>query len=194
MHRLLLKHTPRPIFCLTHIACCSYFTKCRCDIALRGVLVNNILLRYINIRRPLTLVNGSAIGSCFQVADDTAVYLTVTNKKYSQASQQDLQKLEQWEKTWEMHFNSRKCQFMHISRARNPIQTQYVLHGQVLEAVDHAKYIGLEISHDLKWSHHIQCVTKPKPIGHWATYIEIYALNTKAYSDSISNISKAPAS
>ena len=34
-----------------------------------------------------------------------------------------------------------------------------LLHGQVLEAVDHAKYLGLEISHDLKWNHHAQNVT-----------------------------------
>ena len=58
-----------------------------------------------------------------------------------------------------MHFNPSKCQVMHISRAQNPIQTQYVLHGQVLEAVDHAKYLGLEIGHDLKWNHHVQNVT-----------------------------------
>ena len=57
-----------------------------------------------------------------------------------------------------MHFNPSKCQVMHISRAQNPIQTQYVIHGQVLEAVDHAKYLGLEISHDLKWNHHVQNV------------------------------------
>ena len=35
----LFKHTPWPFFCLTYIACCSYFTKCRCDIDLSGVLV-----------------------------------------------------------------------------------------------------------------------------------------------------------
>ena len=87
------------------------------------------------------------------------MYLTVTSKKDSQTLQQDLQKLEQWEKTWEMHFNPSKCQVMHISKAHNPIQTQYVLHGQVLEALDHAKYFGLEISHDLKWNHHVQNVT-----------------------------------
>ena len=39
LHRLVFKHTPWPIFCLTYIACCSYFTKCRCDIDLCGVLV-----------------------------------------------------------------------------------------------------------------------------------------------------------
>ena len=92
-------------------------------------------------------------------ADDTALYLTVTSKTDSQTLQQDLQKLEQWEKTWEMHFNPSKCQIMHISRDQNPIQTQYVLHGQVLEAVDHAKCLWLKICHDLKWNHHVQNVT-----------------------------------
>ena len=59
--------------------------------------------------------------------------------------QQDLQRLEQWEKTWEMHFNPSKCQVMHISKAQNSIQAQYILHDQVLESVDQAKYLGLEI-------------------------------------------------
>ena len=72
-------------------------------------------------------------------ADDTAVYLTDTSNDDSQTLQQDLHKLEKWEKTWEMHFNPSKCQVLHITRARNPLKTQYVLHGQVFEAVDHAK-------------------------------------------------------
>ena len=92
-------------------------------------------------------------------ADDTAVYLTVTSKKDSQTLPQAIQKLEQWEKTWEMHYNPSKCQVRHISKARNPIQTQYVLHGQVLEAADHAKCLRLEIGHDLKWNHHVLNVT-----------------------------------
>ena len=93
-------------------------------------------------------------------ADDTVVYLTVTSKDDSQTLQQDLQKLEKWEKTWEMHFNPSKCQVLHITRARNPLQTQYFLYGQVLETGDHAKYlVGLEIGHDLNWTQHIQNVT-----------------------------------
>ena len=43
-------------------------------------------------------------------ADDTAVYLMLTNKDDPQTLQQDLIKLEHWEKTWEMHFNPSKCQ------------------------------------------------------------------------------------
>ena len=92
-------------------------------------------------------------------ADDTAVYLTVTSKDDSQTLQQDHQKLETREKTWEIRFNPNKCQVLHITRGRNPLQTQYVLHGQVLEAVDHAKYLGLETGHNLNWNQHIHTVT-----------------------------------
>ena len=35
----------------------------------------------------------------------------------------------------------------------------FCIHGQVLEAVDHAKYLRLEISHDLNWNTHIQNLT-----------------------------------
>ena len=65
-----------------------------------------------------------------------------------------------------MHINPSKCQVLHITRARNPLQTQYVLHGQILEAVDYAKYLGLEIGSDLNWNQHIQNVTT-KAIGQW---------------------------
>ena len=47
---------------------------------------------------------------------------------------------------------------LHIPGARNPLQTRYVLQCQVLELVDHAKYLGLEIGHDLNWNQHIQNV------------------------------------
>ena len=30
-----------------------------------------------------------------------------------------------------------------------------MLHGQVLEAMDHAKYLGVDISKDLSWNTHI---------------------------------------
>ena len=100
-------------------------------------------------------------------ADDTAVYLTVTSKDDSHALQQDLIKLEHWEKTWEMHFNPSKCQVMHICKSPNPIKTQYVLHGQVLEAVEHAKYLGLDIGNKLSWNNHIHVTTKAnKTLGY----------------------------
>ena len=113
---------------------------------------NLVLFFYINLPDNIT-------SQVRLFADDTAVYLTVNSNRDSQTMQQDLKKLEQWKKTWERHVNPNKCQGMHISRAQNPIRAQYVLHGQVLEAVDLVKYLGLEISKGLSWNQHTHNVT-----------------------------------
>lgn len=89
-------------------------------------------------------------------ADDTAVYLTVRNKNDTSILQDDLDTLQKWERTWDMEFNPSKCQVLHISRARQPIHSQYTLHGEILESVDSARYIGVSISKDLTWNSHIK--------------------------------------
>ena len=89
-------------------------------------------------------------------AADTAVYLTVTSLEDANILQSDL---DTWERTWDMEFNPGKCQVLHITRSRQPLHSQNTLHGQVLESVDSAKYIGVNISQDLSWNHHINEIT-----------------------------------
>ena len=48
---------------------------------------------------------------------------------------------------------------LHISKSRHPAQHIYMLHGQVLEAMDHAKYLGVDISKDLSWNTHINRIS-----------------------------------
>ena len=88
-------------------------------------------------------------------ADDTAVYLTVSSFKDVNILQADLDTLQEWERTWDMEFNPGKCQVLQITRSKQPLQSQYTLHGQVLESVDSAKYLGVTISQDLNWNNHI---------------------------------------
>ena len=72
-------------------------------------------------------------------ANDTAVYLTVSNANDSSILQSDLNSLPYWERTWGMEFNPRKCQVLHISRSRSPIKSKYYMHCQELESEDSAK-------------------------------------------------------
>ena len=93
-------------------------------------------------------------------ADDTAVYLTVNNEADSNILQQDLDTLQTWERLWDMDYNPSKCQILHITiKSGHPAQHIYTLHGQTLEAADHAKYLGVDISKDLSWNIHINRIT-----------------------------------
>ena len=90
-------------------------------------------------------------------ADDTAVYLTVTNMQDKQVLQSDLESLQHWERTWDMEFNPSKCQVIHITRSK--VKSRYYMHNQELESVDAAKYLGVTISKDLSWNTHINNIT-----------------------------------
>ena len=79
----------------------------------------------------------------------------------SKKLQNDLNVLQDWEKEWDMEFNPSKCQVVHITRSKRPIQSfyMYFMHGQVLEAVNSARYLGVDIASDLKFTQHINRIT-----------------------------------
>ena len=51
--------------------------------------------------------------------------------------------------TWQMSFNPDKCEVLRITNKRNKIMVNYYIHGQQLQIVDNAKYLGLTISKNL---------------------------------------------
>ena len=85
-------------------------------------------------------------------ADDTAIYLAISPEGESITLQNDLFTLERWEQRWDMSFNPSKCQVLHVTRAKCPIQSRYILHGTVLESVPSAKYMGVTISDNRSWT------------------------------------------
>ena len=64
-----------------------------------------------------------------------------------------------WETRWDMEFNPSKCQVVHVTGSRKTVKTDYVLHGQVMESVPCARYLGVDISSGLTWNSHIDRVT-----------------------------------
>jgi len=62
-------------------------------------------------------------------ADDTMIYLTVSNERDAGLLQQDLNTLSQWADTWMMEFHPQKCEFISITRKRKPMKYTYSLYG-----------------------------------------------------------------
>ena len=106
---------------------------------------------------------GSVLGQLFFLlyihdlpADNIAVYLTVDNQNDSTILQNDLDTIQEWERTCDMEFNPREYQVLHISRARQSVSSQYILHGETLESVNCVRYLWVRISKDLTWNTHIK--------------------------------------
>lgn len=91
-------------------------------------------------------------------ADDCLLFRKVSNATDSNLLQQDLSSLEQWESVWQMNFNPSKCNVIRITpnKTKEILETNYKLHSQILEATSNSKYLGVNFSNDLSWSHHIK--------------------------------------
>ena len=83
-------------------------------------------------------------------ADDTLLYLTIHNSSDSDKLQEDLNNLERWESDWQMSFHPEECEVIHITTKKTPILHSCSLHDHILSSVPQIKYLGVNISQDLK--------------------------------------------
>ena len=91
-------------------------------------------------------------------ADDTMIYMAVKGESDAKLLQADLDRLTQWEDKWMMQFHPDKCEVITITRKKNPQEYEYSIHGHILRHVDCIKYLGLNISADLRWNRHVDRV------------------------------------
>ncbi|KAL8613876.1 hypothetical protein ACOMHN_032866 [Nucella lapillus] len=92
-------------------------------------------------------------------ADDALLYRNVCSAKEQSLLQADLDRLAEWENTWQMSFNAGKCNTLHVSPGRDlSFRSAYTLHEQTLEAVSSAKYLGVSMTKDLSWTKHVEMV------------------------------------
>ena len=63
--------------------------------------------------------------------------------------------ISKWANENGMHVNSNKCAIVSFNKNKNLCNYQYTINMSVIPSVDHVKYLGLNFSADLTWSHHI---------------------------------------
>ena len=88
-------------------------------------------------------------------ADDTVLYRTIKSDTDHHRLETDLDKLTEWAMAWDMQFHPDKSLVMNISKNRHPFKFTYSLHNTDLKTTDTAKYLGIIISQDMKWTKHI---------------------------------------
>ena len=66
-----------------------------------------------------------------------------------------------------MAFHPAKCNVGSVNRNKNPIKFNCTLHGNPLESLEEAKYIGLTIRQYLNWKGHVSnvCMKSNKTLG-----------------------------
>ena len=91
-------------------------------------------------------------------ADDCILYRKIQKEEDAAGLQHDLDQLQKWEKDWLMEFHPQKCQVLHVTNKKKIFKIPYNIHGHTLEEADSAKYLGVNIHHNLTWNPHIQKV------------------------------------
>ena len=103
-------------------------------------------------------------------ADDIVLYRIIKNPSDFTLLQEDVTSICTWVTNNHLTLNSKKSCYMLFSRKSHPTvpaTNLYTGDCQPLTRVSHYKYLGLNFSEDLSWSHHIQiqCKKSRKLIG-----------------------------
>ena len=89
-------------------------------------------------------------------ADDYVCNHEIRDTDDSVKLQKNIDRLGCWARKWGMRFQPVKCNVMQITRKRtNKIEASYIVKGTVLKNVDFIKYLGVTITHDMRWNTHI---------------------------------------
>jgi ribonuclease P/MRP protein subunit RPP40 len=86
-------------------------------------------------------------------ADDTKLLAIIKSELDNMGLQDDLNILKEWTNEWQIKFNSLKCKVMHFGKS-NP-KYKYKNDEVILEEVNVEKDLGIFISNDMNWNHHI---------------------------------------
>ena len=92
-------------------------------------------------------------------ADDTLIYNTIHNINDCLQLQNDIIELEKWAKTWQMDFNTSKCEFLKITNKKLTLHFNYHINNEPIKEVQYVKYLGITIDSHMTWREHINVLS-----------------------------------
>ena len=92
-------------------------------------------------------------------ADDCILYQQIRTPVDCTSLQQDITRLYNWSLTWQMVFNTKQCHILSISRKRDRPTIIYMLGTEKLSVVESYPCLGVTVSSDLRWHHHINTIS-----------------------------------
>jgi hypothetical protein len=123
-----------------------------------GVIQGSVLgpLLYVIYTNDLVEV---LINHGFLYADDTNIVSILPNSTPIPSHpylQLDIDNIFKWTQLWETPLNFEKCFSMHICRPGSHIAPEYTINDIPIQSCKTIKNLGITISYDLSWSHHVQ--------------------------------------
>ncbi|XP_053377080.1 ferroxidase HEPHL1-like [Mercenaria mercenaria] len=119
-------------------------------------------LSVVSIRQRSITINVVDIGSEISLfADDTSLYIIVDQpEQATQLLQTDIQKISRWADTWLVQFNPAKSESLLFSRKANQhLHLPLFMAGLQIPEVSYHQHLGVTLSNDCKWHHHINYIT-----------------------------------
>ncbi len=90
-------------------------------------------------------------------ADDLKLYASIQSDCDNKRLQENIDRLAEWARTWQLTISIKKCQTLHISRKRpdNDLTSSFHIDSAKLPNVDNVLDLGVTIDRDLKFSIHV---------------------------------------